>query len=133
LSRTNGSPFVIPATTAAKIDFIDELSTNMTISATNDEITIGQTGIHRVKFNTYINGAGNRRVLVYLYVNGVKQTPTHQTVTHVSNAFTPFHYEELLNLTASEVISIRAYYDNSSGSGTDLNFYYPRFSIEKVN
>jgi trimeric autotransporter adhesin len=133
LSRTNGSPFVIPATTAAKIDFIDELSTNMTISATNDEITIGQTGIHRVKFNTYINGAGNRRVLVYLYVNGVIQTPTHQTVTHVGSAFTPLHYEELLNLTASAVISIRAYYDNSSGSGTDLNFYYPRFSIEKVN
>lgn len=132
LSTTTGATTAI-TTTATKVDFVaNESNGPMTVSAANDNITVTNAGRYEFNVNLTMFGAANRRVTLELYVGGITQgRPVLQSKAADD-------YEELslsgqITLAASAVVDVRISYNSGVGTGTDISYYYPRFSLKRIN
>ena len=132
LSTTSGTSTAI-TTTATKINFASSESNGpITVSSVNDDMTVTNAGRYEFNVNLTMLGAADRNVTLDFYVGGVSQS---RSVKQTKSAN---HFEELslsgqITLTASAVIDVRILYDNTTGTGTDINYERPRFSIKRLN
>lgn len=96
----------------------------------SNNITVLEDGHYAIHFSTQILGAAERTVIFHLNINGVpfdlKQIPKG---INTPNHFSMFEVRPLLT---NNTITISSYYDNSTGSGTDITIDHPTLLVIKL-
>ena len=132
LSTTSGTATAI-TTTATKINFASSESNGpITVSSVNDDMTVTNAGRYEFDVNLTMLGAADRNVTLDFYVGGVSQSRSVKQ-TKSANHFEQLSLSGQITLTASAVVDVRILYDNTTGSGTDINYERPRFSLKRLN
>ena len=133
LSNNSSGAGIAITTTVTKINFLTAESNGpITVNAIDDNIIVTNAGRYEFDINFHTSGAANRNFLVDLYVNGVS---TNRKISQTKRA----DEDQSVNLTgqitlsAGQVVDVRINYSTVTGSGTDINYYYPRFSIKRLN
>lgn len=120
-------------TTVTKINFLTAESNGpVTVNATNDNMTVTNAGRYEIDVNFHTSGAANRTFIVDLYVDGASSN-RKISQTKRADEDQSVNLTGQITLTASQVVDVRISYSNATGTGTDINYYYPRFSLKRLN
>lgn len=132
MTRNSGTTTAC-TTVVTKVTFDSFIANgNITTSTANENITVNATGIYEVTLNLNLNGTSNRKVTVQMYKNntGGQGFSANQTVNNEEEYVS---MTRIFSFTSGDIIDFRINYDNATGTGTDINYYYPIFSIKRLN
>jgi hypothetical protein len=129
LSRSSGTTTAINSTDT-KITFDSQIQNGGITTSTADEtITVTQAGTYEVNLGINITGASTRNISVNMYKNATSGQNFGMTDYH-DGENTYITMTKIISFNANDVIDMRIAY--GTGTGTDVSYYYPIFTIKRL-
>jgi len=104
-------------------------SSQMTVDHTTDTITVGITGVYKLRCQVSFSGTASKTFLFRAYVNGVVTTLGCTRMLGASGDVGSCGFGGLLALTASDAVTV---YISSSDGGTALTVADAQLSLVRV-
>jgi hypothetical protein len=128
MSVAAGTTTAVPST-ATKVNFTAATTNgNITASTTNDNATVTSGGDYEINVHIRISGTTTRPIFAQIYKNGSAQNLAAQLDYRGIESF--LSITGIVSLLSSDVIDVRINYQ--TGTGTDLNYFYPIFTIKRL-
>jgi hypothetical protein len=134
LSNGGGGATAITSTATA-VDFSASQSNgNITASTTSNNFTATAAGDYEVNATIRLTGTATRAVRLGLTVNGTVGNDRNTTSFNGSTVTEDgISLSTIVTLTAGQTVGLEiVYLTTTGGSGTDISYYYPIFTLKRL-
>lgn len=107
----------------------DSISDNVTVSSTNDEITINIDAAYEVYFYATFDGSSNTVFTFHMAKNGTSQHPGGDSKITTGGDVAPLPFRGFLNLVSGDVISVNVKADSA---GKQLTLIHSGLMVKRI-